>query len=640
MRLYELAWKNVKNNIRNYFSLILSLAFTVMIFYNFQNMADSEVFTDLGKLNEDYSKMLIQTLSAVLGAFMIFFVGYATNVFLTRRKKEIGIFIFMGLTNQRIGRLYLLEMTMAGIVTLFVGIGFGILTTQLFQMILLAMSEIAVDIGFSFSIKSVRITSAFYIIVYAAFILKGYLNIVKSSVLELVSAGRKNESVRFGSVALVWKTIVGAGILSYGYLLAIKEGEEEILRNVTAAVVLVIVGVYFLFAGLIPAVFQGLARNKKFLYRKERNLWVSQVIFRMKKNYRTYAMVSVLMICSVTALSASFAWKNRYDSMLHFRTTYTYQLLSSRPDLNAAATRLISQKNEIAFSTSIPILMLSDEETSAGGHNTTSAPTALLAWSDIRRLAKDAGLNLDMKEPDTGTTIEITHLYLISLMTKRTNVPVQFGGRTFLKMDEVSEPYLGYLQETMSFYLVSDEAYASLLPLGRQLYAYNYQIKDPYNYKASADALGALVSDTESNYTARIITGPDSGRDREWIKILYSLCVFLVMVFIMASGSILFMKLYNDALEETGRYDILQKMGCSYQTLKRAVAKELLVSYALPLLVMGVSSYFSVSALENVMHTTLAQIRLVSVGLMAVFFYLCYRISLRVYLKNAGIRRY
>ena len=96
MRLYELAWKNVKNNIRNYFSLILSLAFTVMIFYNFQNMADSEMFTDLGKLNEDYSKMLIQTLSAVLGAFMIFFVGYATNVFLTRRKKEIGIYLAVG----------------------------------------------------------------------------------------------------------------------------------------------------------------------------------------------------------------------------------------------------------------------------------------------------------------------------------------------------------------------------------------------------------------------------------------------------------------------------------------------------------------------------------------------------------------
>lgn len=638
MKLYELAWKNVKSNIRNYFSLVLSLAFSIMIFYNFQNMTDSETFTKFGQLQEDYSKMLIQTLSVVLGTFMIFFTGYATNVFLTRRKKEIGIYIFMGLTNQRIGRLYLLEMTMAGAATLVVGIGFGILTTQLFQMILFAMSEITVTIGFSFSIRSVWITSAFYSIVYVIFILKGYLNIVKSSVLELVSAGRKNESVRFGSVALALKTISGIGILSAGYLLAIKEGEEEVLRNAATAVVLVIIGVYFLFAGLLPAIFQGLAKQKRFLYRKERNLWVNQVIFRMKKNYRTYAMVCVLMICSVTALSASFAWKDRYESMVHFRRTYTYQLLSSRADLQKEAEQLISQKNEIAYRTNIPILMLPDDEASASDRQSKPAPIALLAWSDMKRLAKDAGLNLDIRQPDNGTTVEVTHLYLISLFTKRSKVPVQIGDRTFLKMDEINEPYLGYLQEAMSFYLVNDEEYDRMLPLGRQLYAYNYQIKDPYNYEASKDAFDTLVSNTKDNYTARIITGPDSGRDREWIKILYSLSVFLVMVFITASGSMLFMKLYNDALEEKGRYDILQKMGYSYKTLKRAVARELLTSYALPLLVMGVSSYFSVSALENVMHTSLTQIRLLSVGIMAAFFYLCYRISVGVYLRNAKIQ--
>lgn len=152
-------------------------------------------------------------------------------------------------------------------------------------------------------------------------------------------------------------------------------------------------------------------------------------------------------------------------------------------------------------------------------------------------------------------------------------------------------------------------------------------------------ALGTLVSNTEDNYTARIVTGPDSGRDREWIKILYSLCVFLVMVFITASGSILFMKLYNDAFEEVGRYDVLQKIGCPYKTLKRAVSRELLASYVLPLLVMWISSCFSVHAMEKVMYASLTGIRRISVGIIVVFFYLCYRMSVGIYLKNAGIRR-
>lgn len=113
----------------------------------------------------------------------------------------------------------------------------------------------------------------------------------------------------------------------------------------------------------------------------------------------------------------------------------------------------------------------------------------------------------------------------------------------------------------------------------------------------------------------------------------------MVMVFIMASGSILFMKLYNDAFEDKGRYDILQKIGCSYKTLRRAAAQELLAQYALPFAVMTVSSYFSVHALEKVMHTDLAEIRLASVGIILVFFLICYRISVGVYVKNAGIRK-
>lgn len=54
------------------------------------------------------------------------------------------------------------------------------------------------------------------------------------------------------------------------------------------------------------------------------------MIFRMKKNYRTYAIVCVLMLCSVTALGFGFAMKNRNDNISHFENTYTYQVLGSQ----------------------------------------------------------------------------------------------------------------------------------------------------------------------------------------------------------------------------------------------------------------------------------------------------------------------
>ena len=243
---------------------------------------------------------------------MYIFLWYATNVFLTKQKKEIGIYVFMGLSNQKIGKLYMIETSFIGLSALALGTGLGILVTYLFQMILLAISEISVDISFRISSKPILVTAAVYLIMYIIFAVKGYVNIVRSSVLDMVSASRANEYVRQNPVMLFLKTVAGIACLFLGYYLAVKEGGQEIMGNVFAAVVLVIAGVYLLFGGFLPMLLQSLAKKKLFLYKKQRNLWINNVIFRMKKNYRTYAMTCVLMLCSVTALATGFAMKYRY----------------------------------------------------------------------------------------------------------------------------------------------------------------------------------------------------------------------------------------------------------------------------------------------------------------------------------------
>ena len=109
MRMIQLAFLNFKNSFKSYLSLIISLSFTILILYNFQNIIYSEAFAVLGQHNKEYIDMLIQVVTIVLLCFMFFFLWYATNVFLTRRKHEIGIYIFMGMTNRKIASLYLIE---------------------------------------------------------------------------------------------------------------------------------------------------------------------------------------------------------------------------------------------------------------------------------------------------------------------------------------------------------------------------------------------------------------------------------------------------------------------------------------------------------------------------------------------------
>lgn len=637
MTIWKLAFHNFKKSFQNYFSMILSLAFTVLILFNFTNLIYTDTFQALGVKNKDYIDIIIRVISVVLLCFMFFFIWYATNVFLTKRKKEIGIFIFMGLTNQKIGRLYMLEIIMTGVSSLVLGIGFGMITTQLFQMILLKMSAIFVEISFAFAWQPILITAVVYLIIYSIFVLKGYRNIVRSSVLDMISAARQNEYVKANRLLLMIKAVFGICVLANGYYLAIKESGMNIMGHLLGATVLVIAGTYLLFGGFIPMVFQYLAGRKSFLYQKERNLWINNVIFRMRKNYRTYAMTCVLLTSSVTALAAAFAQKDRYDNIVHFRNTYTFQIVSSLPDLEDEVTKLIEKDNDVAYHGSLPVFFMdSSHFNSYFGHG-------ILAFSDVKKLAEEVGLDFPYEKLEEDELILANHIVLLSLIPDMRNKTVDIDGKTYRQIDETTVPYLGYLQESQDYYIVNDKTYEELLSsyaettgYTEQNYTYNYRIEDIYNYAASLDELDELVHNTEESYTGRVAIDPNSD-DIRWIKVEYSLCVFMFLVFVVASGSILFMKLYNDAFEEKERYAVLKKMGIAEKTLGKAAAKELRCAYALPFILMTVSSFFAVHSLEKMMSTSLKMINFVSVFIIFLFFVVFYLLSVLFYRKNAEI---
>ncbi|MCM1050086.1 MAG: ABC transporter permease [Clostridiales bacterium] len=647
MRLAKLSFHNFKKSFHNYFSLILSLAFTVMIIFNFVNLLYTDKFTALSA-NKGYIESVVNVLEVVLWCFMFFFIWYSANVFLTKKKKEIGIYVFMGLTNQRIGWLYMMEMSMIGIVALILGILGGMVTTHLFQMTLLAISEITVDISFTFEWKPVLITSVIYLVIYMVFVVKGYINIVRSSVLSMISATRQNEYVKSNAFVLFVKMVLGVAALTNGYYTATKDGGMETLNNILAGTVFVIIGTYFIFGGLLPFVFQRMAQNKAVIYKHERNLWINNVIFRMKKNYRTYAMTCVLLTCAVTALAASFAAKGQYDNMVNFRNTYTYQIITSRDGIGEEAAEIIGRNNEIEYSARIPFLQLDGSY-----FDTYASSYGIVSFSNVKQLAADTGLNFPYEKLEDDETVFMNHVYLLSLYWASER-DIEICGKTYKQLEETMEAYLGYFQEQISFFMVSDSEYERIkakceqdsaaalasgnVPLYAEVYTYNYRIADIYNFEASVEDLQAytVLNNTDDEYMGLVKSDPYSS-DIVWIKLEYSLCVFVFLVFVMASGSILFMKLYNDAFEEKERYAVLHKIGVSETAMAKAVAKELRVAYAAPFLLMTLSSYFAVHSLEKMMSANLKMINILSVVIILVIFLLFYMLSVIFYRKNAGV---
>lgn len=625
MSTVKLVFQNFKSSFKSYLSLIISLSFTTVILSNFINLVSSGVLNQLGESQSQNIEIVIQVLSVVITCFMLFFVWYATNVFLTKRKKEIGTYVFMGLSNQKIGKLYMLETSLIGLVSLAFGIGVGILTSQLFTMILMKLSDIAIQIEFKFTFHSILITCLIFIVIYLIFVMKGYINIVRSSVLEMVSANKQNEYVKQNKIILLIKAILGVILLAGGFYLATKEAGMEVMGNILVATVMVIVGIYLLFGGLIPFIFQALAKNKKFLYKKERNLWINSMIFRMKRNYRTYAMVCVLMLCSVTALGFGFAMKERSDQINHFENTYTYQIMGEEKGARQEFAALIEKQNQIAYSSEIEVAIVPNEYTDNLYEN---MPYALLSYSDVKKVAEETGLQFDYKEPNDHEFINLTHLYLMSFADKQ-KITHTIDQTVYTSLDESNEPYLGYMQENMEFMIVNDSVYQELKPLTQCMYFYNYKLTDPDNFEKS-------VEDLRSNPHCKGLVKIDPARkENSWINILFSVSIFVFMVFVLASGSILFMKIYNDAFEEKERYQVLSKIGVDKKIINKAIANELKVAYIIPLLVMTISSFFSLKALANLMQVpSLLPINLFSVLIIYGFFTICYYFSKVIYQKN------
>ena len=196
MQILRLSIANFKRNIRFYLSYILSLSFSAFILYDFLALMDSGLLEIMEKKNQEFSDMILVSMIVVLLFFVFCFLWYATNVFLNLRKKEMGTFIFMGLDQKEISRMFTLEMLLAALSAVLTGIGAGVVFFKLFAMLFFQLSGMEADISMQFSFVSALQCAAAFLILYLLLAIKGYFSIIKTSIRDMLEATRQREVVR------------------------------------------------------------------------------------------------------------------------------------------------------------------------------------------------------------------------------------------------------------------------------------------------------------------------------------------------------------------------------------------------------------------------------------------------------------
>lgn len=258
----------------------------------------------------------------------------------------------------------------------------------------------------------------------------------------------------------------------------------------------------------------------------------------------------------------------------------------------------------------------------------------IVPCSVIKEAAKQAKLDFVYGDMEENEAVYLSHVHLMSFMEFDPNTMVEIGEDSYHVLAQDETAYLGRLQTVMDIYVVSDAAYEKLAPLGLECFIYSFKVADSENAEASRPYLDTPVEMDDGNYTVGYnMILPNRG-ETAWIPVMYSLCVFLFVTLILAAGSIIFIKLNNDAYEDTERYKILQKLGTSEGVLKRAMKHEIRFTYYCPFVLMAVTSYFSVRALGNVMKTELIMVNVYSAVAIIILFSAIYMVSVRAFYKK------
>ena len=158
MTSFKLIFKNMQKNLRDYLIYFLTLMLAVSLVYAFNSISDQPAFSEMSLTRAvlyDQLDNLLSALSVVISVVLAFLIIYANQFILKRRKKELGIYTVLGMKKGRIARIFAGETLCIGIISLVIGLLFGIILSQ--GISLIALKLFAVELAqFQFVFKSDR----------------------------------------------------------------------------------------------------------------------------------------------------------------------------------------------------------------------------------------------------------------------------------------------------------------------------------------------------------------------------------------------------------------------------------------------------------------------------------------------------
>lgn len=637
MTLFNIARKNIRHNFTNYFLYFASMIFSIVIYFTFVSLKyDNTIQTAVNgsqKISSVFSGAAV-----VLIVFVAVFIWYSNSFFMRKRKKEVGLYSLLGVRKKQIGRMLFYENFLMGFLALIAGIALGAVLSRFFVTILIKVMGSTVIANFSISLDAVLNTFLVFMIIILITSVQGYRLIYRFKLIELFRADQEREKEPKTSVVLALLSVM---LIGFGYWLALQNMSTSKAWHtlgflLTPLVILaaVILGTYLLFNTLTVTLLS-LARNNKKRYWSGLNLiGTSQLLYRMKGNARTLTIIAVLSATTLTAVGTAYSMYFNTRTNASLSNPNSYMFIDVDHTAAEQADKVINQAegHKVRYHASIPVLNV-DVDTSSLNHTQGSEEQTftIISNRDFNHLAKLQGRDddLDLAGPEAA---KLEPAYIEGISPEYIGSSVRLKGNsinTMLQFKALKKYNVLNYGSVYSTIVVSDDMFKELKASVQATTVEAYHITHADKAKELTRQLEGIVPETAklSSFYSVYSQGMESS------GLLVFMGAFLGLVFLAATGSIIYFKQLTEAGSDKARYLILHKIGVTKREIRKSVAKQMWFIFALPLVFGIAHCAVALSALSKLMMANLFVPVMICMGAYACVYLIYYVLTVHAYCK-------
>ena len=590
----RLALTNLVKNRRLTLPYLLACAGTVLMFYT---MDELSINRGLSKLRDAATVQAVLFLGVLVIGIFAAIVLYYTNGFLIKgRMKELGLYSVLGMEKRHISLVLLLETLFTGLVGVGVGLALGVLFGKLMFLLLLRLLGETAALPFQVSLEALGQTCLVFACIFALILLSNLRSVKKARPMELVQAAKAGEKEPKSSAIT---TVFGLLCLSGGYAIAIlSKSPLDALLYFFVAVLLVIFGTHALFRTGSIALLKMLRANKRFYYRPAHFIAVSGMLYRMRKNAAGLANICILCTMVLVVVSATvslYAGQEHALRLQHPRDVSVEiqgQAAESLEDADfyAMAQQLAAARG-LALSEhakTIAIRCYAEQRGSYFDFDGVSENVCRLYLLPLEEYVAMGGEDVALQEGEVLVFSTRSCGYGLD--------KVELLGGSFQVKEELAQFPIAERSdvslETGAYLVFANRAQAELAMGGRQWEAYLYEgfnlLGEEEEKLAFSSEYCNLVNrkideEAEIDYAVASSIYLDGQRWQALHGGFLFLGLFLGTLFMMATVLIIYYKQVSEGLEDSARYQTMQKVGMSKREVRASIDKQIVWVFFLPL---------------------------------------------------------